>query len=42
MDATSTIENAAKDTAAKTQAFFGDAQARTQAGMERAPSCSKT
>ncbi|MDZ7282347.1 TIGR01841 family phasin [Sphingomonas sanguinis] len=35
MDATSTIENAAKDTAAKTQAFFGDAQARTQAGMEK-------
>lgn len=35
MDAQSTIENAAKDTAAKTQAFFGDAQARTQASMEK-------
>jgi phasin family protein len=35
MDATSTIENAAQDTAAKTQAFFGDAQARTQATMEK-------
>ena len=35
MDATSTIENAAKDTAAKTQAMFGEAQARTQAGMEK-------
>lgn len=31
MDAKSTIENAT----AKTQAFFGDAQARTQAGMEK-------
>jgi phasin family protein len=31
MDATSTIENAT----AKTQAFFGDAQARTQATMEK-------
>lgn len=35
MEATSTIENAAKDTAAKTQAMFGEAQARTQAGMEK-------
>jgi len=35
MEATSTIENAAQDTAAKTQAFFGDAQARTQATMEK-------
>jgi phasin family protein len=35
MDATSTIENATKDTAAKTQAMFGEAQARTQAGMEK-------
>lgn len=35
MDATSTIENATKDTAAKTQAMFGEAQTRTQAGLEK-------
>ena len=35
MDATSTIENATSHTAAKTQAMFGEAQARTQAGMEK-------
>ncbi|WP_230482841.1 phasin family protein [Sphingomonas sp. Leaf21] len=35
MDATSTIGNAAQDTTAKAQAFFGDAQARTQATMEK-------
>ena len=35
MEATSTIENAAQDTAAKTQAMFGEAQQRTQAAMEK-------
>ncbi|MET4896817.1 phasin family protein [Sphingomonadaceae bacterium jetA1] len=35
MEATSTVENAAHDTAAKTQALFGEAQARTQATMEK-------
>lgn len=35
MDATSTVENAAQDTAAKTQAMFGEAQKRTQDAMEK-------
>ncbi|MBB3879395.1 TIGR01841 family phasin [Sphingomonas pseudosanguinis] len=35
MDATSTVENAAQDTAAKTQAMFGEAQARTQDAMNK-------
>lgn len=35
MDATSTVENAAQDTAAKTQAMFGEAQKRTQDAMKK-------